>query len=687
MNSSDIDVLKGDLRWCAPPTVCQYNVAILINEYRKLPGSSTRYYIGSVLRDMQINVESCFNDPPQIVDINDTCIVAGSNLSFDVKATDSDIFNTLTLTATGGPFNISPTASFNSSPSTPPVTGAFNWTTNCTQIRLLPYLVTFKVTDDSSNPLVDFESVFIRVIAPAPKNLTSTASGSSITLNWDTAQCNSTLGNNQFIGYSIYRKNACDTLKLSKCETGVPGYTGYTKIGTTSATVTTFIDNDNGQGLINGIDYSYVVVANYSDGSQSYASKNVCQKLIRDVPIITNVSVLSTGTNDSIWVHWIKPVGTNGNLDTVVNPPPYEYRLLKATGLNPNPASFLQIASYTYPSFSALTDTGLVSNNLNTQDSAYSYRVDFYSDTTLVGSTRIASSVFLSTTPTDNAINLTWKQNVPWDNYNYEVYRETSPGSAVFTFVDSTTTQSYIDTGLVNGQNYCYKIISIGKYSDHALPRPLYNTSQINCNTPIDRIPPCQPDLTLANNCETEINTLTWKNPNTYCSDDGMKYYIYYANTTTQELTLIDSILDINDTSFTHQPLYEGVKTVAGCYAVTAIDSTNNESPIVTKKCVDNCPIYQLPNVFTPNNDGNNDFFKPLIPYRYIKDIDMKIYNRWGTVVFETKITDILWDGKNINSKKQSPDGVYFYICIVNEIYVDGIVPKILKGYIQLIND
>jgi gliding motility-associated-like protein len=682
----NINPLKGDVSWCAPPIVCQYNIAILIKEYRRLPGSNVRYYIGSVLRDMQIDVKSCINNPPQIKHIDDTCVVAGTNLSFTVTATDNE-FPDVSLAATGGPLEINPPATFFSTPSHSPVTGTFSWTPNCKQVQLLPYLVTFKATDGNSNPLTDFESVFIRVIAPAPTNVTATPTGASILLNWDAVLCKDTLGDNPFMGYQVYRKNSCDPWVHSACETGVPSYTGYTLLGTTNNITTTFKDNNSGQGLINGVDYSYIVVANYLDGSQSFSSTHVCAKLVRDVPIITNVSVISTGKKDSIWTHWVKPIANSDNLDTIAFPPPYEYRLMIAPGFSPAADKFSQVASYTYPSFWQLTDTGYVSVNLNTQDSAYTSRVDFYSNDTLVGSTNTASSVFLSSSPTDNLINLSWQENVPWSNYRYDVYRETFSGSGIFDFVDSTVTQTYADTGLVNGKTYCYKIVSIGQYSDTALPRPLFNSSQIRCDVPIDIIPPCQPKVTISKDCEIVKNTLTWTNPNTYCSDDGMKYFIYFGATSSSTLQLIDSVNDINTITYIHESSFEGVPSVAGCYAVTAIDSTGNESPIVTKKCVDNCPVYVLPNVFSPNGDGINDLFQPLMPYRFVKDVDMKIFNRWGTLMFETTDRDILWDGKNSSTKKMCPDGVYFYICTVNEIHVDGIEPHTLKGFIQLFDE
>ncbi len=695
MSYSSIDALRGDLVWCSPTSIAEYNIAILIKEYRRLPSSPVRYFVGSVLRDMQIEVLSCVNNPPQIAHIDDTCIVAGTNLNFNVSATDVQS-GLITLEASGGPFQITPTASFNSTPSVSPVTGTFSWTPSCSEVLLLPYLVTFKATDsDPGTALVDYRSVFIRVIAPAPVIVSATPSGASIIVDWNDAFCHSLIGDNPLSGYKVYRKNSCDPFVHDPCETGVPASSGYTLIGTTTTT-TIFTDNNNGNGLVAGIDYSYIVVAYYSDGSQSYASGNVCAMLTRDVPVITNVSVLTTDpTNGSIWTHWIKPLSTVPNLDTIANPPPYQYRLMRAGGATGSLA-YYQISSstqYIYNSYHELPDTGFVSTGIDTRDTSYTYRVDLYYTfngvLTLKGSTNSASSVFLSSTPAGGQVNLTWQTYVPWANYRYDVYKETPQNSGIFIFLDSTHTTSYSDTGLVNGQNYCYKVKTIGEYTDTLIQKPLVNTSQIRCESPVDLIPPCQPDFMVEDDCGIYQNVISWTNPNTYCSDDAVQINVYFAYTSYAPLQLIYSTTDMSITSFTHIYTYDGIPSIAGCYAVTAVDSaaTPNESPIVNKTCVDNCPEYELPNVFTPNGDNVNDLVTPLPGYRYVKDVDMKIYDRWGLIMFQTEDKDILWDGKNKDTKGLCPDGVYFYICTVNEIHVDGIRPRVLKGFIQLFHE
>ncbi len=690
MSANDINVYKGDIVWCAPNQVCNYNIAILIKQYRRLSGSPIRYYIGSVVRDMQISVQSCANNPPVIAPIDDTCIVAGTNLHFNVTATDAQ-YDVVTLEGNGGPFHITPPATFSSSPTLTPVHGTFNWTPACSEIQLLPYLVTFKATDsDPTTPLVDYKSVFIRVIAPAPTGLTATPTGASIILHWNAVTCHDTVGANPLIGYHVYRKNSCDPFVHNTCETGLPPTTGYTLLANTGPNITNFTDNNNGSGLVNGFTYSYIIVAYYSDGSQSYASTNVCAMLVRDIPIITNVSVMTTDPHiGTMWVHWIKPLATPPNLDTVVNPPPYQYRLMRAQGMSGS-LTFSEISpigSYIYNSFSQLPDTGFVDTGLNTLDSAYTYRVDFYANGILVGSTNTASSVYLNSTPAGNRINLSWQAAVPWSNYKYYIYKPNPHGSQNFVLYDSTFNMYYVDSNLVNGQSYCYKIRSVGQFTDTSIPHPLFNMSEIRCDTPVDKVPPCQPKFLVNNDCGIYQNVLTWTNPNTYCCHDAVQYNIYFAPTSDTALVLIYSTTNMNDTTYTHIFNYDGVASTAGCYAVTALDTVGNESPIVTKLCVDNCPDYQLPNVFTPNGDGINDMVTPLPGYRYIKDVDMKIYDRWGLIMFSTSDRDILWDGKNSATKMMCPDGVYFYVCTVNEIHVDGIKPTVLKGFIQLLKE
>jgi gliding motility-associated-like protein len=88
--------------------------------------------------------------------------------------------------------------------------------------------------------------------------------------------------------------------------------------------------------------------------------------------------------------------------------------------------------------------------------------------------------------------------------------------------------------------------------------------------------------------------------------------------------------------------------------------------------------VSYLPNVFTPNNDGANDVFR--MRGENINQIDMKVYNRWGNLVFETQDINEGWDGKY--KSKECEAGVYFYIA--NVTYKDG-SGTLKKGNVTLI--
>jgi gliding motility-associated-like protein len=67
---------------------------------------------------------------------------------------------------------------------------------------------------------------------------------------------------------------------------------------------------------------------------------------------------------------------------------------------------------------------------------------------------------------------------------------------------------------------------------------------------------------------------------------------------------------------------------------------------------------FWIPNAFTPDGDGHNDFFKVESVNKF-KDFHLYIYNRWGQLFFETKDINKAWDGKYKGSKV--PSAVYVW--------------------------
>ncbi len=670
-NNFWIDAATGDVHWDVPPA-CQgeYNIAILIEEFDRETGA----FMGSVLRDMQITLVNCSNDPPDLQALADTCVNAGDTLALTFIATDPNNHN-IGLSAFGGPFEVTNSPALFTQPINSPgySEGDFYWETNCDHVDAAAYQLYVRGEDGGGDvDLVDITTMNILVVGPAPQNPAATPNGNTIELSWEPSVC----GN--VTGYKIYRRTDLYGFVPSHCETGVPSYTGYTQIGTTtSLTDTTFIDNSN---LSQGQQYCYMVVACFADngGAESYASVEFCAELRRDVPIITNVSVGETNTTTGRdTIKWLMPT----DLDTInTHPGPYYYEVYRGTGYG-TPGTLV----HTTPTnaFLANVDTLFIDNLFDTETTPYTYRIDLFSNGILAGQSQTASSIFLQTTPDDNEITLTWQEQVPWTNTEYEVYRF---DGLQFNLIGTSTTQMYVDSNLINGVQYCYYVRSIGSYSSTSLPGIYYNYSQEICDAPLDLTAPCPPELTVLGDCELEENSLSWTNPNNSCTDDVIAYNVYYSpidSVEAEDFELIASFSTALDTTMLHN----NNGSIAGCYMVTAIDSVGNESEYSNQVCIDNCPQYWLPNVFTPNGDGANDLFVPLPPIKFVDSIELEIYNRWGQVIFKTTDPMINWDGIHMESGEAVPEGVYYYLCKVNSIRLSGIDVIELKGFFHLFRD
>ncbi|MCW8898593.1 MAG: gliding motility-associated C-terminal domain-containing protein, partial [Flavobacteriales bacterium] len=85
--------------------------------------------------------------------------------------------------------------------------------------------------------------------------------------------------------------------------------------------------------------------------------------------------------------------------------------------------------------------------------------------------------------------------------------------------------------------------------------------------------------------------------------------------------------------------------------------------------------LLEIPNVFTPNNDGINDLFVP-VTSKGIVSMNTVIYNRWGNKIYETNKLSINWDGHDVS------DGTYFWVILYTDI--KGI-KNTLKGYVTIL--
>lgn len=186
--------------------------------------------------------------------------------------------------------------------------------------------------------------------------------------------------------------------------------------------------------------------------------------------------------------------------------------------------------------------------------------------------------------------------------------------------------------------------------------------------------------LTSINNCDsiTSYVLTVNNNPNvsinigdtSICQDSSILIYGIGATTYIWSDNIIDS------SYFT--PTYNATYTVIGTDFNNCEDSS--QVTITLDTCITEPFTINIPNVFTPNNDGNNDGF-------YISGTSFilnstTIFNRWGEVVFKTNFSNA-WDGR-LSSGQLAPDGTYYYFIDINA-YDNGIfTQKIYKGNLSL---
>ena len=137
----------------------------------------------------------------------------------------------------------------------------------------------------------------------------------------------------------------------------------------------------------------------------------------------------------------------------------------------------------------------------------------------------------------------------------------------------------------------------------------------------------------------------------------------------------------LNNTA-THDPVATIYTTTVDSITYTVVAATAEGctgTASVTIKIYRTAPNIFVPSAFTPNGDGNNDLFRPILVG--IEKLDyFKVYNRWGQLIYMTQQTEGGWDGK-INGKLQET-GTYVYM-VEGVDYLGKIIQK--KGTTVLI--
>jgi gliding motility-associated-like protein len=141
----------------------------------------------------------------------------------------------------------------------------------------------------------------------------------------------------------------------------------------------------------------------------------------------------------------------------------------------------------------------------------------------------------------------------------------------------------------------------------------------------------------------TNANSYQWQTS----LDSGLTFVnlnsnAVYQNVTSSELNILSADASFNGLLFRC--------LVSGCGQITISDTAKI---FIKYSAVDDF----VPNIFTPNNDGQNDFFE--LNVTGLNSLSGAIFNRWGQEIFKWNTISDKWDGK-FNGNVLN-DGVYFY--------------------------
>ncbi|MBI3235095.1 MAG: gliding motility-associated C-terminal domain-containing protein, partial [Bacteroidetes bacterium] len=229
----------------------------------------------------------------------------------------------------------------------------------------------------------------------------------------------------------------------------------------------------------------------------------------------------------------------------------------------------------------------------------------------------------------NHQVKLEWNKAGGFDVAYYEIYRKYN-GTKGWSKIHTTQTADTIYYDEVNhfDGSLCYRVVSSDSCSNFS------NPSNDGCL------------VYLSGFTGDFRHTLNWT-PYTQWAKKVTKYELWktednqptalIASMVADSLSWIDTLLTYNVKNF--------------CYRVAAFEDTGSYDAVSwsNEVCMQQQPIYWIPNAFTPNDDDLNETFGPT--GLFIDHYEMEIYNRWGQKVFTSTPSQLRWNGKFANGK------------------------------------
>lgn len=261
----------------------------------------------------------------------------------------------------------------------------------------------------------------------------------------------------------------------------------------------------------------------------------------------------------------------------------------------------------------------------------------------------VKRTVKAATVVNDKHIKVNWEKSTEPDFDKYQILRKLNKDNAKFkayTSIDKQDSTNFIDKNTnVDKQSYCYKVQVkdvCGFFS---------KAGNKGCN------------VVLEGNSEPFEHRLNWNPYENW--EFGVDHYTIYrwdpvADTNFRPIVEIDgqTVNYLDDSLNYDVGLYRyKVKAHKGL-GKPSVDSNKWVSQSNTIELIQ-APHIRVPNAFTINQDGLNESWG--VTPVFVKDIHIQVFNRWGSLVFETKDKDESWQGPEMHSYEEKFDNVFIY--------------------------
>jgi len=424
---------------------------------------------------------------------------------------------------------------------------------------------------------------------------------------------------NDFVDYAVYRFDGNTPIFLDNINDRLN---------------TTFLDTFPGVDATENI-YCYKVLA-----------KNICDEYssLDDTEEHCTVELATNPGTDQITLSWNPYVGWDVGTYRIYRAESYELSSLTLIGEVPGDQLFF-VDTATFCTDSISYRIAAIDLSPNNEQSFSDISADAPEHEAPTEGFNIGNATVIN----NDAIEISWPAYTGYKPAEYLLERSENGRTWDTLAITNPDVLAFIDTTVdVEDLSYTYRISVLDSCGDRTPMGLIGKTILLDVNFALNSSDP----------------VLNWSQYQAW--PQGISSYeLEVFNESTGRFELVD-VLAPGLTTYTDrrteldQPTY--------CYRIKAVEAGGLGSVSVSNEmCINFDPQVYAPSAFTPNDDGRNDVFQITVPN--LTNAELKIYNRWGELLYRTLNIDQGWDGTYNGQTAQ--EGVYVYL--ITGTGVDGI--------------